>query len=86
MFAFYQLIWAAPRYESRAQLIIQQPDGMTTMDPSMAILSGLGVSFSSTADTEIAKAYIHSEDMLNYLQAHSNIQQHYYEGGDFFHA
>lgn len=84
LFAFYQLIWAAPRYESRAQLIIQQPDGMTTMDPSMAILSGLGVSSSSTADTEIAKAYIHSEDMLNYLQTHSNIKQHYYEGGDIF--
>ncbi|MCK8132651.1 lipopolysaccharide biosynthesis protein [Pseudoalteromonas sp. 2CM28B] len=84
LFAFYQLVWAAPRYESRAQLIIQQPDGMATMDPSMAILSGLGVSSSSTADTEIAKAYIHSEDMLNYLQAHSNIKQHYYEGGDIF--
>ncbi|CAM2781914.1 hypothetical protein PAT01_31090 [Pseudoalteromonas atlantica] len=84
LFALYQLVWAAPRYESRAQLIIQQPDGMATMDPSMAILSGLGVSSSSTADTEIAKAYIHSEDMLNYLQTHSNIKQHYYEGGDIF--
>lgn len=84
LFAFYQLVWAAPRFESRAQLIIQQPDGMATMDPSMALLSGLGVGGNSTADTEIAKAYIHSEDMLNYLQAHNNLKEHYQNGGDVF--
>lgn len=84
LFAFYQLVWAAPRYESRAQLIIQQPDGMATMDPSMALLSGLGVGGNSTADSEIAKAYIHSEDMLNYLQTHNNIKEHYQNGGDMF--
>jgi len=84
LFAFYQLVLAAPRYESRAQLIIQQPDGMSTMDPSMALLSGLGVGGSSTADSEIAKAYIHSQDMLNYLQQHSNLKAHYQEHGDIF--
>jgi len=84
LFAFYQLVLAAPRYESRAQLIIQQPDGMSTMDPSMALLSGLGVGGSSTADTEIAKAYIHSQDMLNYLQQHSNLKAHYQQHGDIF--
>ncbi|MDO6463656.1 lipopolysaccharide biosynthesis protein [Pseudoalteromonas carrageenovora] len=84
LFAFYQLVLAAPRYESRAQLIIQQPDGMSTMDPSMALLSGLGVGGSSTADTEIAKAYIHSQDMLNYLQQHSNLKAHYQHHGDIF--
>ncbi|MCQ8887688.1 lipopolysaccharide biosynthesis protein [Pseudoalteromonas agarivorans] len=84
LFAFYQLVWAAPRFESRAQLIIQQPDGMATMDPSMALLSGLGVGGNSTADSEIAKAYIHSEDMLNYLQTHNNIKEHYQNGGDVF--
>ncbi|WMS91282.1 lipopolysaccharide biosynthesis protein [Pseudoalteromonas sp. HL-AS1] len=84
LFAFYQLVLAAPRYESRAQLIIQQPDGMATMDPSMALLSGLGVGGNSTADTEIAKAYIHSQDMLNYLQAHNNLKAHYQEHGDIF--
>ena len=84
MFAFYQLVWAAPRFESRAQLIIQQPDGMATMDPSMALLSGLGVGGNSTADTEIAKAYIHSQDMLNYLQQHNNLKEHYQNGGDVF--
>ncbi|MEI8622628.1 lipopolysaccharide biosynthesis protein [Pseudoalteromonas sp. B129b] len=84
LFAFYQLVWAAPRFESRAQLIIQQPDGMATMDPSMALLSGLGVGGNSTADTEIAKAYIHSEDLLNYLQTHNNLKEHYQNGGDVF--
>lgn len=84
LFAFYQLVLAAPRYESRAQLIIQQPDGMSTMDPSMALLSGLGVGGSSTADSEIAKAYIHSQDMLNYLQQHSNLKEHYQQHGDIF--
>ena len=84
LFAFYQLVLAAPRYESRAQLIIQQPDGMSTMDPSMALLSGLGVGGSSTADSEIAKAYIHSQDMLNYLQQHSNLKAHYQHHGDIF--
>ncbi|HDY91406.1 MAG TPA: lipopolysaccharide biosynthesis protein [Pseudoalteromonas sp.] len=84
LFVFYQLVWAAPRFESRAQLIIQQPDGMATMDPSMALLSGLGVGGNSTADTEIAKAYIHSEDMLNYLQTHNNLKDHYQKGGDVF--
>lgn len=84
LFAFYQLVWAAPRFESRAQLIIQQPDGMATMDPSMALLSGLGVGGNSTADTEIAKAYIHSQDMLNYLQQHNNLKEHYQNGGDVF--
>ena len=84
LFAFYQLVWAAPRFESRAQLIIQQPDGMATMDPSMALLSGLGVGGNTTADTEIAKAYIHSEDLLNYLQTHNNLKEHYQNGGDVF--
>jgi len=84
LFAFYQLVLAAPRYESRAQLIIQQPDGMSTMDPSMALLSGLGVGGSLTADSEIAKAYIHSQDMLNYLQQHSNLKAHYQHHGDIF--
>ena len=57
---------------------------MATMDPSMALLSGLGVGGSSTADTEIAKAYIHSADMLNYLQTHNNLKAHYQNGGDVF--
>lgn len=83
-FAFYQIIWASPRFESRAQLIVQQPDGMATMDASMALLSGLGVSSNATADTQLVKAYIHSEDMLNFLQTNLDVSTHYQDGGDLF--
>ncbi|WP_282167901.1 lipopolysaccharide biosynthesis protein [Shewanella japonica] len=76
-FSFYQLLWASPRYESRAQLIVQQPDGMATMDASMALLSGLGVSNNAGADSELVKAYIYSEDMLEYLQTTEQLSNHY---------
>lgn len=77
LFAFYQLIWATDRYESQAQVIVQQPDGMATMDASMAILSGLGVSNSGVSDTELVKAYILSNDMLSYLDDNLNLREHY---------
>ncbi|MCA2458826.1 MULTISPECIES: lipopolysaccharide biosynthesis protein [Vibrio] len=77
LFAFYQLIWATDRYESQAQVIVQQPDGMATMDASMAILTGLGVSNSGVSDTELVKAYILSNDMLSYLDDKLNLREHY---------
>ncbi|MDO6617601.1 lipopolysaccharide biosynthesis protein [Shewanella sp. 6_MG-2023] len=77
LFSFYQLVWSSPRYESRAQLIVQQPDGMATMDASMALLSGLGVSSNAGADSELVKAYVYSEDMLQYLQQTNNLSDHY---------
>ncbi|WP_153914050.1 lipopolysaccharide biosynthesis protein [Shewanella sp. TC10] len=85
LFSFYQLVWASPRYESRAQLIVQQPDGMATMDASMALLTGLGVSGNAGADSELVKAYVYSEDMLAYLQTTNNLAEHYSEtGADIF--
>ncbi|MEP3349823.1 MAG: hypothetical protein ABJN96_07705 [Marinomonas sp.] len=42
LFSAYQLFWAAERYESQAKVIVQQPDGASTMDASLAFLSGLG--------------------------------------------
>ncbi|WBA17137.1 lipopolysaccharide biosynthesis protein [Salinivibrio kushneri] len=77
LFAFYQLVWATERYESQAQVIVQQPDGMATMDASMAVLSGLGVTNSGVSDTELVKAYILSNDMLRYLDKQLNLRQHY---------
>ncbi|HCG6790854.1 TPA: lipopolysaccharide biosynthesis protein [Vibrio parahaemolyticus] len=77
LFAFYQVIWATDRYESQAQVIVQQPDGMATMDASMAILTGLGVSNSGVSDTELVKAYILSNDMLGYLDDKLNLREHY---------
>lgn len=77
IFAFYQGFWASERYVSRAQVIVQQPDGMATMDASMAVLTGLGVSNTGVADTELVKAYILSNDMLVYLNQKLDLVSHY---------
>lgn len=77
LFAFYQIFWATERYESQAQVIVQQPDGMATMDASMAVLTGLGVSNTGVSDTELVKAYILSNDMLSYLDETINLRAHY---------
>ncbi|OEE61354.1 lipopolysaccharide biosynthesis protein [Enterovibrio norvegicus FF-454] len=85
LFSFYQIVIASERYESRAKLIVQQPDGMATMDASMALLSGFGVSVPGASDAELAKAYIYSKDMLDYLLTELNIDQHYTNGNvDYF--
>ena len=75
-FAFYQIIWASPRYESQTQLIVQQPNGATTLDPGMALLSGLTGSAGSS-DTELVRAFIYSNDMLAYLQQKLDIESHF---------
>ncbi|MGR5340800.1 lipopolysaccharide biosynthesis protein [Vibrio astriarenae] len=77
LFAFYQTLWATERFESQAQVIVQQPDGMATMDASMAVLTGLGVPSSGISDTELVKAYILSNDMLSYLDQKLDLRSHY---------
>lgn len=77
LFAFYQVIWASPGYESRARVIVQQPDGMATMDASMALLSGLGVSAPTSNDLELVKNYINSQDMVNYVLSELDFVGHY---------
>nr|WP_283104597.1 lipopolysaccharide biosynthesis protein [Shewanella olleyana] len=76
LFSFYQIVWASPRYESRTQMIVQQPDGMSTLDPSMALLTGLGGTPVNT-DTQIVQAYIFSNDMLQYLDSSLAIREHF---------
>ncbi len=76
-FAFYQLFLATERYESQAKVIVQQPDGMATMDSSMALLTGLTGAGSGISDTEVVKAYIYSNDMLVYLQDKLSLREHY---------
>ncbi|WP_318520993.1 lipopolysaccharide biosynthesis protein [Photobacterium leiognathi] len=76
IFAFYQNFWATERYESQAQVIVQQPDGMATMDTGLALLSGMGMP-TSGKDTELVKAYIYSNDMLNYLNKTLDLKAHY---------
>lgn len=76
LFTFYQSILASPRYESQAKLIVKEPDGMATLDPAMAIMSGFGVG-TSNHDTELIKAFIYSNDMLVYLENTLQISQHF---------
>jgi len=84
VFAFYQIVWASPRFQSQAQVIVQQPDGMATMDASLAILSGIGVDASNT-DTELVGSYIYSSDMLSFLEKELGLREHFINGGgDFF--
>ncbi|PKF62538.1 lipopolysaccharide biosynthesis protein [Psychromonas sp. psych-6C06] len=76
VFAIYQILIATPRYESQAQVIVQQPDSMATMDANMALLAGMGVA-GGNSDTELVKAYIYSTDMLIYLNETLNLRDHY---------
>jgi capsular polysaccharide transport system permease protein len=76
IFSFYQVILASPRYESQAKLIVKEPDGMATLDPAMAIMSGFGVS-SGSSDTELVKAFIYSTDMLTYIDQELSISEHF---------
>ena len=43
LFVLYQVGFLEERYVSTSQIIVKQPDSASTMDPSMALLSGLGV-------------------------------------------
>ena len=85
IFIFYQMVIASPRYETTTQIIVQQPDGSTTMDTSMALLSGLGVTSQQGNDSELVKAYIYSSDMLDYLESELQIKEHFIDSQyDFF--
>jgi capsular polysaccharide transport system permease protein len=76
IFSFYQIILSSPRYESQAQIIVKEPNGMATLDPAMAVMSGFGIT-SGNSDTQLIKSYIHSTDMLTYLDAELNVIQHF---------
>jgi capsular polysaccharide transport system permease protein len=84
IFSFYQILVASPRFESQAKIIVKEPNGMATLDPAMAIMSGFGVG-SSSSDTELVKAFIFSNDMLDYLEQQISISEHYSDTEfDFF--
>jgi capsular polysaccharide transport system permease protein len=76
LFSIYQVFIATERFESQAQIIVQQPDAMATMDAGMALLSGMGVS-AGGSDTELVKAYVYSNDMLQYLNQKLDLRNHY---------
>lgn len=77
IFIFYLTVIASERYESQAKVLVQQPDASSTLDASMAILSGLGVNSNGNADPEILKTYINSIDMANFLDKKLNLKAHY---------
>jgi capsular polysaccharide transport system permease protein len=84
VFSFYQILIASPRFESQAKIIVKEPNGMATLDPAMALMSGFGMS-SATADTELVKAFIYSNNMLDYLEQKVSISEHYSDSEfDFF--
>lgn len=85
LFSCYQLFWATVRYESQAKVIVQQPDSAATLDSSLALLSGLGVSTSGGADPQLLEAYINSNDMLTYLDETLELEKYYADtSADFF--
>jgi capsular polysaccharide transport system permease protein len=83
-FAFYQIVWASDRFESQTQLIVQQPNGMATLDPSMALLSGF-TGGGGGKDTELVKAFIASNDLLTYLENQLGVSEHFSDSSfDYF--
>ncbi|WP_409438902.1 lipopolysaccharide biosynthesis protein [Psychromonas sp. GE-S-Ul-11] len=84
IFAAYQFLWATDRYESQAKVIVQQPDSASTMDSGMALLTGL-TGGNSNSDPELVKAYIYSNDMIEYLNNKITLREHYSQSNiDFF--
>ena len=49
---------------------------MSTLDPAMALMTGFGIS-GGNSDIELVKAFIYSNDMLDYLDETINIEKHY---------
>lgn len=76
LFSFYQILLASPRFESQAQLIVKEPNSISTLDPAMAVMSGFGIT-SGNSDTQLVKSYIQSNDMLTYLDGELNVLQHF---------
>lgn len=76
IFFIYQVFLAAPRFVSGSQVIVEQPDSMATMDTGMAILSGLGMQPNYT-DAELVKTFIHSADLISYIDSKIKIKEHY---------
>lgn len=76
VFSIYQVFVSAPRYESQSKVIVKQPDAASTMDASMALLSGLGVNTTRT-DIQLVKLFIESVDMVEYLDKRLKLSEHF---------
>ncbi|WP_395344572.1 lipopolysaccharide biosynthesis protein [Ningiella sp. W23] len=76
LFAIYLIVLASPRYESQAQLLVQQSKQAPSFEPSLALLSGIAGG-AERNDVELVKAYINSSDMLIYLEQSLEFTEHY---------
>ena len=76
IYALYLTLWATERYESRSQLILKQPDAMTTLDPTMALMSGF-TGIQSSNDNELLNAYIMSADMIKHVEQELAVSRHF---------
>ncbi|WP_250207177.1 lipopolysaccharide biosynthesis protein [Alteromonas oceanisediminis] len=76
VFSIYQCFFASDRYVSHAKLIVKEQDSAMTLDPSLALLSGFGVGSTGT-DTELVKAFIYSNDMLQHIEKTLAFSGHY---------
>ncbi|MGQ8364624.1 lipopolysaccharide biosynthesis protein [Glaciecola sp. 1036] len=84
MYSFYQIAISSDRYESIALVFVKEPDSSSTLDPAMAVLTGFGGSAPSL-DTELIAKFIHSNDMLTYLESETKLSEHYSNSEyDFF--
>lgn len=75
IFMVYQVFLASDRYESSSQIIVKQPDGVTSFSPEMALLGIAGPAIDS--DAALVQAYIYSTDMLDYLNQKLNVYEHF---------
>ncbi|GLX81307.1 lipopolysaccharide biosynthesis protein [Thalassotalea eurytherma] len=76
IFAFYQGGIASERFESRAKILVQQPDSMSSVSPELAMLGSLGVQ-SGDNDAKLLEAFIYSVDMLKHLDSELGLKEHY---------
>lgn len=84
LFFIYSEWISTEKYESRAKLVVEQPDSLATLSPEMAILGGLGGT-TGTTDGQLVEAYIYSLDMLQHLQSKLDLKSHYSKNNiDFF--
>ena len=84
VFASYQFVWASERFESQSLVIVKQPDASSLMDPTAALLTGMGMPASSS-ESMLVEKYIYSADMLRYLDAKLGLREHYSDrASDYF--
>ncbi|WP_394174902.1 hypothetical protein [Thalassotalea litorea] len=73
--ATYFLLWASPRFESHAQVIIRKPNAQLGDNASAPLLGNRAGT--AAGDTQLISAFILSRDMLNHLQSELSLFEHY---------